>query len=360
MGSLRWMPTNAPHAGMMPNRARRVHARRFSLDPMADGCFCACLFFLFLNLKGSPHSQRTASSLGQQLALAGPGGEKGVFLWHGILFEESNDMQPTTVEGVTAALKQHGPAQGAQQLLRREQEAAEAAAATGMYTVFRCEGSIEHPDFCTRVAPTALCFCGHTLQDHSHRRGVPGRQCSAGGCQCKGFRYIPFRPEEVGEWWLPRRKVCHQSCPTLRSVHVLLTDNRIMPPENRASMSGTGRRDVVASAAAAIIERRRPFAAKNAPAAGSNRIFFALSVTDTGRTTSPSARPKMSAQREALPSEQPSSHSPTIPPRSSFFCKTREGTEARNVPSASKRAWPSCLQTVEAWVSRPRAAVRGE
>ena len=124
-------------------------------------------------------------------------------------------MQPTTVEGVTAALKQHGPAQGAQQLLRREQEAAEAAAATGMYTVFRCEGSIEHPDFCTRVAPTALCFCGHTLQDHSHRRGLPGGPCSGGGCQCKGFSYIPFRPEEVGEWWLPRRQVCHQSCPTV-------------------------------------------------------------------------------------------------------------------------------------------------
>ncbi|CAE8630359.1 unnamed protein product, partial [Polarella glacialis] len=27
-----------------------------------------------------------------------------------------------------------------------------------------------------------------------------------GSCGCPGFRYIPRRPEEVGEWWLPRRR----------------------------------------------------------------------------------------------------------------------------------------------------------
>lgn len=25
-------------------------------------------------------------------------------------------------------------------------------------------------------------------------------------CKCTGFRFIPRRPEELGEWWLPRRK----------------------------------------------------------------------------------------------------------------------------------------------------------
>mmetsp|Transcript_14008 Transcript_14008/g.21795 ORF Transcript_14008/g.21795 Transcript_14008/m.21795 type:complete len:201 (-) Transcript_14008:103-705(-) len=30
------------------------------------------------------------------------------------------------------------------------------------------------------------------------------RPCSS--CPCARFQYVPFRPEEVGEWWLPRRK----------------------------------------------------------------------------------------------------------------------------------------------------------
>ena len=25
-------------------------------------------------------------------------------------------------------------------------------------------------------------------------------------CDCKAFQFIPRRPEEVGQWWLPRRK----------------------------------------------------------------------------------------------------------------------------------------------------------
>jgi hypothetical protein len=115
-------------------------------------------------------------------------------------------LKPNTAEGIAAALAEHGAAQGPQKLLLKEQEAAEAAAASGIYTVFRCEASREHPDFCTRVAPSAMCFCGHTLQAHARSRGVAGGPCEH-GCKCRFYRYIPCRPEEVGEWWLTRRKV---------------------------------------------------------------------------------------------------------------------------------------------------------
>ena len=62
------------------------------------------------------------------------------------------------------------------------------------------------------------CFCGHALECHRTIRGVAGGPCGIGSeCKCRRYRYIPFRPEEVGEWWLPRRKVfcvpncqCHQ------------------------------------------------------------------------------------------------------------------------------------------------------
>ena len=30
--------------------------------------------------------------------------------------------------------------------------------------------------------------------------------CKQGGCKCKGFSWIPSRPEEVGEFWFQRRR----------------------------------------------------------------------------------------------------------------------------------------------------------
>jgi hypothetical protein len=87
--------------------------------------------------------------------------------------------------------------------------------------------SREHPDFCTRVAPAALCFCGHPLASHGGKprkvRGVVGgtekedaavEQPPLGGgcvgrcgdCECRLYKYVPHRPEEVGEFWLPRRR----------------------------------------------------------------------------------------------------------------------------------------------------------
>jgi hypothetical protein len=56
-------------------------------------------------------------------------------------------------------------------------------------------------DFRTSAHEAALCFCGHSLLEHSNR-GM--RSCP--NCACKQFRYIPYRPEEVGEPWLVRRK----------------------------------------------------------------------------------------------------------------------------------------------------------
>ena len=35
--------------------------------------------------------------------------------------------------------------------------------------------------------------------------------CKEGGCKCKGFTWIPSRPEEVGEFWFQRRRDFDQS-----------------------------------------------------------------------------------------------------------------------------------------------------
>jgi len=101
-------------------------------------------------------------------------------------------------EALLPALRQYGPAVGAQKMLDKEMEAALHAIAGGTYIVLRSTTGQE----CTRVGPSHRCFCSHTLGDHNlaHRR-VPCAQCG-----CDAFQYMFERPEEIGEYWLVRRK----------------------------------------------------------------------------------------------------------------------------------------------------------
>merc|ERR1711879_1029978 len=72
---------------------------------------------------------------------------------------------------------------------------------TGWYTVWRSEGKHD----CVRIGPGAKCFCGHLFENHAEAsRKNDKRRCLQ--CGCRKFSFIPQRPEEVGEWWLPRRK----------------------------------------------------------------------------------------------------------------------------------------------------------
>jgi hypothetical protein len=84
-------------------------------------------------------------------------------------------------------------------MLDQEMEAAQAAIESGVYIVWRVPSSSED---CTRVGPNTRCFCGHDCKDHVLAR----RSFSCQHCPCRNLHFIPKRPEEVGEWWLPRRK----------------------------------------------------------------------------------------------------------------------------------------------------------
>lgn len=78
----------------------------------------------------------------------------------------------------------------------RERDAALAAMCSGVYGVWR---STRTGDDCGRIGAASRCFCGRTFDQH---RTVAPYSCG----RCDRFRYVPQRPEEVGEWWLPRRK----------------------------------------------------------------------------------------------------------------------------------------------------------
>ncbi|XP_064621058.1 protein FAM221B-like [Lineus longissimus] len=92
----------------------------------------------------------------------------------------------------------------AQKLFAPETEAAVEAQRTGVYIGWRC------PEFkwdCIRLGRGSRCFCGHSLSEHDKYTGrsvkVP---CKAGSCLCKKFAFVPMRAEDVGEFWLSKRR----------------------------------------------------------------------------------------------------------------------------------------------------------
>lgn len=108
-------------------------------------------------------------------------------------------IQATDKASIRKAVEQFGPAPGARVMMDMERAAAEAAVASGTYIVWRIPSSRND---CTRVAPNSRCFCGHIAREHS----LKPRAFPCGFCTCRNFAFVPQRPEEVGEWWLPRRK----------------------------------------------------------------------------------------------------------------------------------------------------------
>jgi hypothetical protein len=105
--------------------------------------------------------------------------------------------------GLVDALSMYGPAPGSKELLERERAAAEhTLRLTRVYVTWRGKDGSE----CTRIGPTSLCFCGHNYDGHEVNLKKNVFPCRQSGCCCRRFEYMPSRPEECGEWWLPRRR----------------------------------------------------------------------------------------------------------------------------------------------------------
>ncbi|XP_005100430.1 protein FAM221B [Aplysia californica] len=89
------------------------------------------------------------------------------------------------------------------ELFDTETAAAIEAQKTGIYIGWRC------PEFqhdCQRVFHTSRCFCDHALSEHAQYNALSVKvPCRIPGCNCKAFEWIPNRPEDIGEFWLPKR-----------------------------------------------------------------------------------------------------------------------------------------------------------
>ena len=106
---------------------------------------------------------------------------------------------------VEEAVALYGAAPGGKAMMRQEALAAQEACETGVYITWR--SSVSGAE-CARVASSSRCFCGHKLADHQtpSRTNPQPPRCAVKSCTCQRFDFVPSRPEEVGMWWLPRRK----------------------------------------------------------------------------------------------------------------------------------------------------------
>ena len=114
------------------------------------------------------------------------------------MFSQANNEQ-TILQMVTEI----GPAAGAKKMLTWEFQHAQEAEMSGIYITWKSDKATED---CFRIGSHSNCFCGHLYSSHNTDafKKKPNTACSK--CDCKHYAFIPRRPEELGQFWLPRRK----------------------------------------------------------------------------------------------------------------------------------------------------------
>lgn len=135
----------------------------------------------------------------------------------------SSSSHQDDVRLIESCIAQHGVNPGGHAMMHAEADAARASIASGLYISFlphpNCrltgdayEGLRNGTSQCCRVGPESFCIhCGHTLATHAivplPKRAGYIRPPTCGGirCRCPGYSYAPARPEECGQWWMPRR-----------------------------------------------------------------------------------------------------------------------------------------------------------
>ena len=128
-----------------------------------------------------------------------------------------------TEQAIEKAIDQFGVAPGGQVTMKQEFNAAKEAVSSGIYIIWAPNPSCaltndafigikDKTSQCCRIGSQSICQCGHKLVSHSEIKLTKGGGfikppfCKELRCRCSGYNYCPFRPEECGQWWLPRRK----------------------------------------------------------------------------------------------------------------------------------------------------------
>lgn len=132
-------------------------------------------------------------------------------------------LQPNEVDvqEIEKNISVHGVTPGGSSMMKAEAAAANESILSGLYVSWSPHPSIrltsgafqgikDGTDQCCRVGGQSRCLCGHSLASHKScdvpRKISYIKPPSCSTCKCSGYSYCPARPEECGQWWLPRRK----------------------------------------------------------------------------------------------------------------------------------------------------------
>mmetsp|Transcript_26 Transcript_26/g.36 ORF Transcript_26/g.36 Transcript_26/m.36 type:complete len:346 (-) Transcript_26:279-1316(-) len=111
------------------------------------------------------------------------------------------------LQDISASIKAYGVSQGSKKTVERERLAATEACASKTYVVWSSGKDEKGAEIlCSRVASTSRCFCGHPYSMHAKSMKKNKFHCKKKSCKCPRFDYVPMSPEEIGEYWLPRRR----------------------------------------------------------------------------------------------------------------------------------------------------------
>lgn len=114
-----------------------------------------------------------------------------------------NDFKDAIISSMTSNM--NNMSLGTKIMMDNERTHAYEAIESGIYVTWNCID--QSPEIeCFRIGSKSKCICGHDFP--SHEKVVTSKKFSTKceDCSCKSFRFIPQLPEEVGEYWLPRRK----------------------------------------------------------------------------------------------------------------------------------------------------------
>ena len=103
-------------------------------------------------------------------------------------------------------VKQNRLTRGTQEMMDNERLHAQEAIESGIYVTWSTISQGGKTVDCYRCGSNSMCICGHGFLNHEKILTKKKFSNKCRNCACKGFKYIPVYPEEIGEYWIPFQK----------------------------------------------------------------------------------------------------------------------------------------------------------
>ena len=119
---------------------------------------------------------------------------------------EEKQMAKMAGKVLVNTVKQNRLTKGTQGMMDNERLHAQEAIESGIYVTWSTQSRGGQTVDCFRCGSNSMCICGHGFPNHEKILNKKKFSNKCKNCGCKGFRYIPVYPEEIGEYWIPFQK----------------------------------------------------------------------------------------------------------------------------------------------------------